>query len=112
MARPRGPRTGDTFRAIGEQAEKRRQARTSPFERFAGRTGFEWEGVSAAALTDGLAHALTRGTTVTFSLTKDGGAVKVSLWIDNAKSEAWAGNADVLNELMESLTEVTEPAAD
>jgi hypothetical protein len=112
MARTSRKGTGSAFRDVTDAAEKRRKARQSPLEQFAGRTAFEWEDVSAAAVCDGINHACTRGATITFSLTRDGGAVHITMWLDNRKSEAYAGNAETLNELLEALAEVEDIPTD
>jgi hypothetical protein len=112
MASSRSKGTGANLGTIETQAHKRRKARQSPFEGYAARPSFDFADVSPATLTDGISHALTRGVAITFSLTADGGAIKVSIWLDNQKHQAYAADSETFNAMMESLVDVEEEAAD
>lgn len=112
MARTRSSGTSAAFRNVEEAASKRKKARLSPFEAYASRPGFDWTDVSPATVVDGLHHALTRGAAVTVSLTGDGGAVKLTVWLDNNKHYGYAGDAETLNALFEALSEVEDPEDD
>jgi hypothetical protein len=112
MARTPRKGPGADFRSVERAAAVRRVKRQSPFEAYAARPGFDFADISAPALCDGLHHALTRGAAVTFSLTRDGGAIKVSIWLDDQKHEAYAGDAETFNALLESLTDIEDEATD
>lgn len=110
MARIPGKGPGPTLRAVEAAAEKRKRARQSPFESYAARPSFDFADLHPATVCDGLHHALARGVAVTLSMTADGGAVKLSIWVDNQKYQAYAGDAATLNALFEALQDVEEPA--
>jgi hypothetical protein len=105
MGTTQGKGTGAAFKRAEQQASKRQQARSSPFERYASRPDFDWGDVSAPSLCDGVHHALAGGAALTLSLTGDGGAVKVTVWANNQKHAAYAADGDTLNELFGLLIE-------
>lgn len=100
MARPTGKGPGAQFRVIETAETKKRAAQNSLFGGSFVRDAFDWEDVDAATLTDGIAHSLSVGRAITLSLTADGGAVKVSVWENNAKHQAYAADASTFNDLM------------
>jgi hypothetical protein len=108
MARTPRKGPGTDFKAVERAGEVRRNKRQSPFEQYAARLSFDFEDVNAATLCDGLHHALARGSALTFSMTKDGGAVKVSIWLDNQKFEAYAADSVTFNALLETLTDIED----
>jgi hypothetical protein len=103
MPRKPSPGPGASFRIVEKTSEARRQTTQGPWAHAYQRQQFDFSEVNPAALVDGIDAALSGGASLTFSLTKDGGAVKVSIWQNNEKFEAYAGDADTLNELMYAL---------
>lgn len=103
MPRNTGRSTGASFRVVESAATQRRAQANSPFGNVYARASFDWTDVDAATLADGIAHSLSIGRSLTFSTTSDGGAVKVSVWENNTKHEAYAADSDTLNRLLEVL---------
>jgi hypothetical protein len=95
---PRGP----SFKAQASSGSPRRSSSPNVFEHHP-RTIFQWEGVNAGLVLDGIISCLNNGDAVTLSLTSDGGAVKLTLWRDGQKHVGYAAGDDDLHELCELM---------
>jgi hypothetical protein len=109
MAKPPDKRPGAAFRVVEQQAGARRTAARGPWDGMYQRGKFDFSEVSPETVVDGICGALDQGAAVTISLTSDGGAVKVTLWLDNRKHFAYAGDAETLNEIFATLVTPAEP---
>jgi hypothetical protein len=94
---------GATFRSVERAETQKRVAQQSPFGGIFARASFDWEEVDAATFVDGFAYSSAIGRSVTVSATSDGGAIKVSVWENNQKHEAYAGTCDTLNAIFAAL---------
>jgi hypothetical protein len=109
MARTPGKGFGDAVRGATAAERKRNDPRESPFTMFAAREGFDFDAIDSPTLCDGIAHALQRDCALTFALTRDGGAVRISLWLDGVKHDAYAGTPADFDAILGSLMGVPEP---
>lgn len=96
------------LRIAAKAQEARTRATYDPFKHLYIREAFDWVPCDAPTLADGIAGSLRAGNAITFSATPDGGAVKVTVWVEGQKYTAYAANAEALNELMAALTSPPE----
>jgi hypothetical protein len=94
---------GATFRSVERAETQKRVTQQSPFGNIFARASFDWEEVDMATFVDGVAYSTSLGRSVTISATADGGAIKVSIWENNQKHEAYAGTCETLNAIFAAL---------
>lgn len=104
MARSSGPRQAAALRTVAKAAEARERRSVNPFAHQFQREAFDWVGVDAAVVVDGIASSIGAGSAVTISATADGGAIKVSVWVGDQKYAAYAATPELLNELFFALS--------
>lgn len=103
MARSPQSRAGALVRQLDAAQADRERARESVFGGVFDREPFDFAGIDAAGLADGLAHQLGSGNAVTLSLTADGGAVKVTVWVGGKKSVAYAATTELFDAIFAAL---------
>jgi hypothetical protein len=102
---PQRERQRTAFKDAGRKAERSKTASEAPWggSHLFERELFPFADVDAAALADGIAATLAAGNAITLSLTADGGAVKVTLWVKGVKHVAYCANSDQLDIIMGAL---------
>lgn len=110
---PQRDRQAAAFRDGAKAADRGKAESEAPWggSHLFEREMFPFSEVHSATFMDGLGATLAAGNAITLSLTRDGGAVKVSLWVKGVKHVAYAASSDQLDIIMASLLPATTDAA-
>lgn len=111
--RPQRDRQAEALRDAGRKADSGKAASEAPWggSHLFQRELFPFSQIDAATLADGVAYTLGQGNALTLSLTADGGAVKVTVWVNGKKHVAYAASSEQFDIIMSALGEPSTDAA-